>query len=283
MKVEFFVPLTIEHYKSRNFEQKAPVPNFNHDYIIEQIETQRQNDLSEDDSEFYKTDDLMDYVVKHGDKHFTYRKVNEEYQLFVVETFWIDFPKYTEDVKFGDKSVTLYHDNQENFKLFVDEMIKKVNGDMSDGWGEGFEQHPVILDYEGEKGYYYFKPGKVAFVHWPGLALDNDKITSYIKYNGSNNEVFEHGWLEMGIMGDNEFCTKVVGAAIEVHYNMLEVTDYSMQQKRVFKDEIVDVKFVLHYIDYLIDKYNTKEYHFDKDEIDYLKEYKEYLIKQENK
>jgi hypothetical protein len=64
---------------------------------------------------------------------------------------------------------------------------------------------------------------------------------------------------------------------------MLEVTDYSRQQKRVFKDEIVDVKFVLHYIDYLIDKYNTKEYHFDKDEIDYLKEYKEYLIKQENK
>ncbi|MBO7526448.1 MAG: hypothetical protein J6T74_00960 [Clostridia bacterium] len=53
MKVEFFVPLTIEHYKTRNFDQKAPVPNFNHDYIIEQIEAQRQNDLSEDDSEFY--------------------------------------------------------------------------------------------------------------------------------------------------------------------------------------------------------------------------------------
>ena len=52
MKVEFFVPLTIEHYKNRDFEQKAPVPNFNHDYIIEQIESQRQNDLSEDDSEF---------------------------------------------------------------------------------------------------------------------------------------------------------------------------------------------------------------------------------------
>lgn len=225
----------------------------------------------------------MNYKIKHGDKHFTYRKVNEEYQLFVVETFWIDFPKYTEEVKFGDKSVTLYHDNQENFKLFVDEMIKKVNGDMGDGWGEGFEQHPVILEYEGEKGYYYFNPGKVAFVHWPGLALDNDKITPYIKYNGSNNDVFDHGWFEMGIMGDNDFCTKVVGAAIEVHYNMLEVTDYSRQQKRVFKDEIVDVKFVLHYIDYLIDKYNTKDYHFNDYEIEYLKEYKEYLIKQENK
>ena len=48
----------------------------------------------------------------------------------------------------------------------------------------------------------------------------------------------------------------------------------------VFKDEIVDVKFVLHYIDYLIDKYNAKEYLLDKDEIEYLKEYKEYLIKQ---
>ena len=84
-------------------------------------------------------------------------------------------------------------------------------------------------------------------------------------------------------MSDNEFCTKVVGAAIEVHYNMLEVTDYDRQQKRVFKDEIVDVKFVLHYIDYLIDKYNTKDYHFNDYEIEYLKEYKEYLIKQENK
>ena len=274
MKVEFFVPLTIEHYKNRNFEQKAPVPNFNHDYILEQIETQRQNDLCEDDSEFYNTADLNDYVVKHGDKHFTYRKVNEEYQLFVVETFWIDFPKYTEEVKCGDKTITLYHSNQENFKLFVDEMIKRVNGDMSDGWGEGFEQHPVILDYEGEKGYYYFKPGKVAFVHWPCLALDNDKITSYIKYNGSNNDVFEHGWLEMGIMCDNEFCSKVVSAAIEVHYNTKDVTDYTTQQKRVFKDEIVDVKFVLHYIDYLIDKYKTKEYLLDKDEIYYLKENK---------
>ena len=280
MKVEFFVPLTIEHYKNRNFEQKAPVPNFNHDYILEQIETQRQNDLSEDDSEFYDTADLNDYVVMHGDKHFTYRKVNEEYQLFVVETFWIDFPKYSEEVKCGDKTITLYNNNQENFKLFVDEMIKRVNGDMSDGWGEGFEQHPVILDYEGEKGYYYFKPGKVAFVHWPCLALDNDKITSYIKYNGSNNDVFEHGWLEMGIMCDNEFCNKVVSAAIEVHSNMKEVTDYSRQQKRLFKNEIVDVKFVLHYIDYLIDKYNTKEYLLDENEIEYLKEYKEYLIKQ---
>lgn len=283
MKIEFFVPLTIEHYKNRNFEQKAPVPNFNHDYILEQIETQRQNDLCEDDSEFYDTEDLNDYEVKHGDKHFTYRKVNEEYHLFVVETFWIDFPKYTEEVKFGDdKTITLYHNNQENFKLFVDEMIKRVNGDMSDGWGEGFEQRPVILDYEGEKGYYYFKPGKVAFVHWPCLALDNDKITSYIKYNGSNNDVFEHGWLEMGIMSDNEFCGKVVSAAIEVHYNMKEDTDYTRtrQQKRLFKNEIIDVKFVLHYIDYLIDKYNTKECLLNKDEIEYLKEYKEYLIKQ---
>ena len=107
MKVEFFVPLTIEHYKTRDFDKKAPVPNFNHDYIIEQIETQRQNDLCEDDSEFYNTEDLNGYVVKHGDKHFTYRKVNEEYQLFVVETFWIDFPKYTEEVKCGDKTITL--------------------------------------------------------------------------------------------------------------------------------------------------------------------------------
>jgi hypothetical protein len=32
----------------------------------------------------------------------------------------------------------------------------------------------------------------------------------------------------------------------------------------------------------LIDKYNTNEYHFNEDEIEYLKEYKEYLIK-ENK
>lgn len=258
MKVDFYVPCSVRGYRERT--RKWVSYHGTVSTLVDEIERQLQCDFSDDIAEYGMSDDAktLGYTVYSGGVNMTVYKG----KLYIRVTVFFKFPQYDEKLPFNDgTTITAPRANIKDFKKFLDMCIHEINGQMSDGWGEGFEQRDFRLSYDKEVRF-YATPGSVEFAIWDGVAVDNrGKMMRPVIYN-SGSKLFDHGWVggpRMDLGLEFLICTirgrSVVYHAITKHQGVMTKRDYK-KEKKITKDLMsryeVDSIFIDRFIDWYI-------------------------------
>lgn len=251
MRVDFYVPCTVAGYNDRF--NKYIEYNGTLSTLVDEIERQLSVDFCEDFAEFVVDDDevgKLGYKVYSGCINMTV--YNEK--LYIRVSAFITFPQYHESVPLHDgKTITLNYDETRDFKQFIDHCIAKIDGQMSDGWGEGFEQRKLKLTEDPNENFHPC-PGSVEFVRWDGFAVDNrGKMMYPITYN-KKSKLFNHGWIMSGWVGPNS----LVGLLCQNAnlYNSLMTVKWTKREYKKAMRQITNVKYWHTYIDRVfIDKF----------------------------
>lgn len=138
MKIKFYSPVTITHWNG------CSVPEFNHDYLIEQLEIQCSDLLFR--AVCYP--EKYGHHSPYGTRYFSYR----DNRLYLVSEILVLHPN--KDIsctgQWGQK-LSIPTEDKSMFKEYLEYLYGSVNGDLSDGCGEEFEQRAVRLKHpEGE-------------------------------------------------------------------------------------------------------------------------------------
>ena len=244
MKVSLFVPLS----PSRADFTDEPVL-YSPDQLIDAIETQLSSDFCLNDAEDLSDAEVHGYKIPFGHMYITCRNCKN----YVCATFEVIPPVYTKKIPLDEhKVMEVDYDDFSEFDKFLDKLTSCVNGSMSDGWGEFFEQHKFTLN--GVECYPAI--GSVEFIHWDGIALDKEReMVNYIRmdpYDGY--AIFKHGWVGGDPMVLNSFCSDVLGAA--THYALYKKTgdeDFLKMVDDLDERYHVTKFFIKVFIDYFIE------------------------------
>lgn len=236
MKIKFYSPVTITHWNG------CSVPEFNHDYLIEQLEIQCSDLLFR--AVCYP--EKYGHRSPYGTRYFSYR----DNRLYLVSEILVLHPN--KDIsctgQWGQE-LNIPIEDKSMFKEYLEYLYGSVNGDLSDGWGEEFEQRVVSLKHpEGthSPANYHFSPQPVEYATWYGCALENGKITDCIKYYPISGIDLNHGF----VSDSNTFVNEVITSAITYHVDKddPESTIFSLDFLEVYG---VDREFLVAYIAYM--------------------------------
>lgn len=267
MLLEFFIPIDVKKYnpKKETYEKSTYEPCS----MLEAIEEGLRSDLSwpvvDDD---YTT---LDYkLIGLGTRNLTFRggklyiclKIEVELPTFKIEEHSFERPDHSK------------------FEKFLKHIIDEINGDMGDGWSEGWEQREFT--YNNEK----WSPtsGSVEFVKWGGLGLSkktNEIIkTVYYADSKKNDLSLKDGWVsDVGCSreGDN-FASSLRSAAETNDFlsNLQGVLPNNHWEKRIqnlFIEYQVTKKFVKAYINFYMEMVNKGIFYSNRDEVKTIKKF----------
>lgn len=281
MILEFYIPIEVKKYNKKKQDY------VNDDYdpmeMIESIETGLCRDLSWP----VMTSGLgFKYKLQgQGTRHITYRNKH----LYLCLQVEVEFPTF--DFVYDEENIWQKPDHTE-FEKLLKSMISEINGDMGDGWGEGWEQR--TFKYKGEE----WSPtsGSVEFVKWCGLGYSKkqDKIIDTIYYTDKKkNELYlKEGWVDNSGVSECTFHRAIFNAAQDYQFLGLlkkyndagyeaDVSEdnkcYKRYQKKIndlYVEYQVTKKFTNAFINYYLEKVKTGEYYGGND----IKELKEFQL-----
>ena len=251
MRIDFYAPCSVSRWvdnDTKDYDGSISV-------ALQAIEKQLFLDFCEDGAEFF--DDAID---KLGYKIYSacYHMTVYDGKLYVRISVFMDFPKNHMELPLANGQVMkIDDDDKRNFKQFVDLCIDDLNGQMSDGWGECFEQHPFLIG----KNEYYATAGNIEFASWYGIAVDNNgKMMRPIVYN-QKSRLFDHGWIGGHIMELDMALTHISGCAsmydhIINHFDAFSMKEFEGELKHctecVMKKYRVDRVFLYRFISWYI-------------------------------
>ena len=274
MKIDALIPIKLIF--AEDFDTPVPDLYYSDTKLLEAIEIQRLNDFCENDAEYYdkfsysKDNDEFTYTIETGTKHMTFRNG----KLYLCFTLFIKTPTWKEMLTVGEgQTMAIHHPCYPFFKEFMMDLADHIEGDMGDGWGEGFEQHAVRYANNS----FYVKPYGVEYFVWNGEALDDDGVMrGYVKFDPSkpDSNLFKHGFVNGDdCMALNTFCNNL--GMVRISRNILRMPnsdgpafDYERKSyAKFFKKYGITEYFVRKYIDYYLDMCDSCSYwHLDADE-----------------
>lgn len=271
MLIEFFIPIDVKKYnpKKETYEKATYEPCS----MLEAIEEGLRNDLSWPVvDENYST---LDYkLIGSGTRNLTFRGG----KLYICLKIEVELPTF--NFKYSGEEHTFKRPDHSNFEKFLKHIIDEINGDMGDGWGEGWEQREFT--YNNEK----WSPtsGNVEFVKWCGLGLSkktNEIIkTVYYADSKKNDLNLNDGWVNDSSCsreGDN-FASSVRSAA-ETNLFLSKLQGFAPPnhwEKRIqslFTKYQVTKNFVKAYINFFIDMVNKGIFYSNRDEVKTMKKF----------
>lgn len=275
MILEFYIPIEVRKYDKK----KQDYVNADYDpmEMIESIENGLNRDLS-----WPVMSSGLGFKFKlqgQGTRHITYRNKS----LYLCLQVEVEFPTF--DFVYDEENIWQKPDHRE-FEKLLKSMIDEIDGDMGDGWGEGWEQR--TFKHKGEE----WSPtsGSVEYVKWCGLGYSKkqDKIIDTIYYTDKKkNELYlKEGWVDNSGVSECTFHRAVFNVAD--HYKFIEMlkkyddstkeTDgYRRFQKKIndlYIEYQVTKKFTNAFINYYLEKVKTGEYYGGKD----IKDLKEFQL-----
>lgn len=278
MILEFYIPIEVHRYDKKK-EEYVNCTDYDPMEMIEAIE----NGLCRDLAWPVMAQGLgFKYKLQgQGTRHITYRNKNL-YLCFQVE---VEFPTF--DFVYDENNTWQKPDHSE-FEKLLKSMISEINGDLGDGWGEGWEQRH--FKYNGEE----WSPtsGSVEYVKWCGLGYSKkqDKIIDTIYYaNKKKNELdLKEGWVDNSGMIEGNFHRAIFNAANDYKFMemfkkydsagvLVETDCYSRYQKKIndlYVEYQVTKKFANAFINFYLEKVKTGEYYGGKD----IKDLKEFQL-----
>lgn len=251
MRIDFYAPCSVSRWVGNDTEDyKGSIS-----VALQAIEKQLFIDFCEDGAEFFD-----DEIGKLGYKIYSacYHMTERDGKLYVRISVFMDFPKIHREIPLANGQTMKFDDDDiQNFKQFVDLCIDDLNGQISDGWGECFEQHPFFID----KTEYYAMAGDIEFVSWYGIAVDNNgKMMRPIVYN-QKSRMFDHGWIGGHIMELDMALNHISGCAVMYdriisHFDSFTMKEFENELKKctadVMKKYRVDRVFLYRFINWYI-------------------------------
>lgn len=277
MRVDFYVPCSVTGSSSRlnqDIEYNGTLAT-----LVDEIERQLSVDFCEDFAEFMTSEEItkLGYNVYSSCIHMTVYKD----KLYVRISAYVKLPQYQNKVLLSKgQHMDIPYDDVRDFKKFVDLCIREINGQMSDGWGEGFEQRKITLS-DDPNDRFYPHPSDVEFVSWDGYAVDNRGNMMHPVIYNQKSKLFEHGWLMGGWDGLDIFVSRIYANANI--YNSLVIRPNAWRKREVkrimrditrfdSKDEFLDKVFIYKFISWYIKRMKLVGRH-DKEAVKRLRAY----------
>lgn len=229
MKIDFYAPCSVSRWVGDNIEPFGGSVST----ALEAIEKQLYIDFCEDMGDDIADDSIekLGYKIHSSCCNMTIR----DGKLYVRVSMIMSFPVIHKKIPLPNGQVMdMVDDETKDFKKFLDICIDNLNGQMSDGWGECFEQHPFqIFGTE-----YYASAGNVEFATWYGIAVDNSgKIMRPVIYN-EKSRMFDHGWVGGYLMTLDMILSHIGGNA--ARYDGL-IRMFNLWTMKEFEKEIENI------------------------------------------